>query len=41
MNRLYELVELTRKNTAAAKRIEKRLDALNKELEQERKEGTK
>lgn len=41
MNKLYELLEITQRNTAAAEKIDKRLEAMNKELEQERKEGTK
>lgn len=41
MNKLDELVKLTHKNTAEAERISKRLDTLNKEMMQERKEGNR
>lgn len=37
MNRLYELLEITRRNTAAAKKIDKKLDAMNKELKEDNK----
>ncbi len=39
MDKLYELLDLTRKNTAEAERIAQRLEALNKEMAQGRKEG--
>lgn len=33
MNKLDELVEVTRQNTAESERISQRLEALNKEME--------
>lgn len=41
MNKLEDLLRATRKNTVEAERISKRLDTLNKEKIQERKEGNR
>jgi len=41
MNKLYELLEITQRNVATAERIDKRLEAINEEMAQERKEDNR